>query len=152
MHAAPSASYPVGRSRFALVAIALAWLAALAGAVAWTLSADEPGWRQALAWGGVAACGMLAGAAWLRSPAGTLAWDGGGWLWTPAQGATEGGHPEVALDLQSRLLLRWAADGGAVRWLTAERLAAADHWDALRRAVYSRPGTHAPHGAPPPVA
>lgn len=151
MHAAPSVSYPVGRSRFALAALALAWLAALAVALLWTVQVQEAGWRQGLAWAAAGCGGLVALGGWLRSPAGTLAWDGG-WRWTPALGAPEEGRPELALDLQSRLLLRWRADGGAVHWLVAERDTAAVHWDALRRAVYSRPSTDAPHGAPPPVA
>ena len=147
MHAAPSVSYPVGRSRFALVALGLAWLVGLALAALWTLQADAPGWRQALAFGAAGAAGLAAALAWRRSPSGRLAWDGGGWRWEE-----EGGRPEIALDLQSRMLLRWRSDAGAVRWLAVERNAAPAHWDALRRAVYSPASTDAPHGATPPVA
>ncbi|RYZ04637.1 MAG: hypothetical protein EOO24_12875 [Comamonadaceae bacterium] len=154
MHAAPSVGYPVGRSRVALGLLALAWLAGLAAATAWTVQAQAPGWRQALAFGVVAAGGVQALAAWLRSPVGVLAWTGDAWRWEPsARGAApESGRPVIALDLQSRLLLRWRADGGPVRWLSVERGAAPAHWDALRRAVYSRANTDAPHGAAPPVA
>ncbi|HEY8356662.1 MAG TPA: hypothetical protein VIL30_04295 [Ramlibacter sp.] len=154
MHAAPSVSYPVGRSRFALAGLALAWLAGLAAACAWTLQAQAPGWHQALAVAVVALAGAAAGAAWLRSPRGTLAWDGGAWRWHEQRAGTggEGGRPEVALDLQARLLLRWRSEAGIVRWLTPERDSAPLHWDALRRAVYSPASTDAPHGATPPVA
>jgi len=147
MHGAPSVSYPVGRSRFALGALAAVWLCGLAMALLWTLQADAPGWRQALAFGAVGVGGLAAGRAWLRSPSGQLAWDGGGWCWEQ-----EVGHPEITLDLQSRMLLRWRSDAGAVRWLMPQRNAAPAHWDALRRAVYSPASTDAPHGATPPVA
>ena len=39
---------------------------------------------------------------------------------------------------------------GRARWLWVERDAAVSHWDALRRAVYSRANTTgASHGGPP---
>lgn len=156
MHAAPSVSYPVGRSRFALACLGCLWLAGAAAAVAWWLQAPGVGWRQALVLLAVLAGGLLAAAGWQRSAQGTLAWDGGGWRWEeagPQEGATmRAGRPQVALDLQSRLLLRWRSDDASVRWLWLERDSAAAHWEALRRAVYSRASTDAPHGAQTPVA
>ena len=153
MHAAPSVSYPVGRSRFAGGLLALAWLLGAAAILAWVLSTPLPGWRQALAGAVLAGCGLAALAGWLRSPAGTLAWDGGGWRWERAADG-EAGQAELALDLQARMLLRWVpAQGGArwrTRWIWVERDAAVSHWDALRRAVYSRANTTgASHGGPP---
>lgn len=155
MHAAPSVIYPVGRSRFAGGLLAALWLLALAVNLAWTLLATAPGWRQALGFGAVAACGLLAAALWWRSATGTLAWEGGGWQWRQ-DGTAEAGRPELALDLQARMLLRWLPAQGRARWRTrwmwVERRAAAADWDALRRAVYSRATNAAPHGDPPPVA
>ena len=81
MHAAPSVSYPVGRSRFAGALLAALWLLGAAALLAWTLQAAEPGWRQLLAALVLAACGAAAAAGWWRSPAGTLAWEGGAWRW-----------------------------------------------------------------------
>ena len=151
MHAAPSVTYPVGRSRFAGVLLALLWLAGLAGAVAFWLQSAAPGWRQGLAVAAVAAGGAFALAGWLRASSGSIAWDGAGWR--REQGAqTTTGHPELALDLQRRMLLRWVPDGGRTAWLWVERNAAPSHWAALRRAVYSRANTGAPQGAEPPVA
>ena len=155
MHAAPSVNYPVGRSAFALaLAAVLIGLGALA-AVAWTLQAAEAGWRQALAFAAVAGCGSAALAAWWRSPAGMLRWDGAGWGWL--DGGEEGGeprpgHPEIALDLQNRLLLRWKPEEGRVRWLWLEQAGSPAHWDALRRAVYSRASAPVPPAGEPPTA
>ena len=155
MHAAPSVSYPVGRSRFAGALLAAAWLLGAAVILAWTYSTAVPGWRQLLVACVLAASGFAALAGWLRSPAGILAWDGGGWTWQQGESG-EAGRPELALDLQARMLLRWVpAQGSAprrTRWLWAERDAAVSHWDALRRAVYSRANTTAASHGGPPVA
>jgi hypothetical protein len=152
MHAAPSVSFPVGRSRFAAVLLAGLWLAGLAAAAAWWAQAAAPGWRQALALAAVAACGVAALAGWLQSATGTVHWDGDGWRWVEGTRSAQAGQPELALDLQRHMLLRWVPQQGATRWLWVERNAAVSHWDALRRAVYSRASTGAPQGAEPPVA
>jgi toxin CptA len=156
MHVAPSVSYPVGRSRFAGGLLAAAWLLAAAATLAWTLATPVPGWRQLLAACVLGVCGFAALAGWLRSPAGTLAWDGGGWRWEEGadSGGGEAGQPALALDLQARMLLRWmpAQDRPRwrTRWLWVERDSALSHRDALRRAVYSRANTTgASHGGPP---
>ena len=152
MHAAPSVSYPVGRSRFAAGLLSLLWLAGLAAVVAWTLSEPAAGWRQGLALVLVLACGLFALAAWRRSPAGTLAWDGGAWNFAE-RGQRPGGRIELRIDLQARLLLAWVPAQGRTRHLWLERNAAPERWDALRRAVYSRANNDAaPHGATSPVA
>lgn len=147
MHAAPSVSYPVGRSAFAGALLALLSAVGLAAVLAFTLQSAGFGWRQAAAWAALAVAGLLAAAAWLRSARGMLHWDGLGWQWEEG-GAMGTGAPEIALDLQPRLLLRWRAESGAVRWLWLERESAPSHWDALRRAVYSR--ANAPIPAFPP--
>jgi len=143
MHAAPSVTYPVGRSLFAGGLYGLAAAAGVAVAVVWSAQADAPGWRQALALASVLACGGFALRAWWRSPSGVLRWDGSGWSWEEG-GCVAPGHPETALDLQNRLLLRWRPGSGRVRWLWLERARAPAHWDALRRAVYSRASAPVP--------
>ena len=150
MHSAPSVSYPVGRSPFAAWAGVLLSGAGLLVATAWSLQTAALGWRQAAAFALVFACAAFAHAAWRRSHTGVLQWDGLGWTWQDEGGCTGAGQPEIALDLQSRLLLRWLPEGGGVRWLWVERQSAPSHWDALRRAVYSRasaPIPAFPHGA-----
>jgi hypothetical protein len=150
MHAAPSVSYPVGRSPFAGWVLAGLWLAGLLAAGAWSLQSGS-GWRQLAAFAALVACGSLAWHGWLRSPRGMLRWDGAAWTWEEG-GSVLAGHPAIALDLQSRLLLRWRADGAGTRWLWLEQASASSHWDALRRAVYSRASTHVPADGKPPAA
>jgi toxin CptA len=147
MHAAPSVSYPVGRSAFAGALLALLLGAGLAAVVAFTVQSQAFGWRQALAWVALASGGVLAALSWLHSTRGLLRWDGLAWQWE--EGGSAGvGQPEIALDLQSRLLLRWRAEGGPPRWLWLEQASAPSHWEALRRAVYSR-ASALPTGPPP---
>jgi toxin CptA len=154
MHAAPSVTYPVGRSPFAAWLYALAGLAGLGVAVAWSVQSATFGWRQGLALGAVFACGSLALASWRRSPTGVLRWDGVGWTWEEGP-VVGGGRPEIALDLQNRMLLAWQPESGRVRWLWLERARDPAHWEALRRAVYSRASTPVPNfserekGTPP---
>jgi toxin CptA len=155
MHAAPSVSYPVGRSAFAGALYLLLAGAGLAAACAWTWQSHAPGWRQALAFSLVVAGASFAASGWLRSPQGRVHWAGGGWNWEEG-GASAAARVELALDLQSRMLLRLGAEGAGVRWLWAERASDPSHWDALRRAVYSRasaPIPTAPQGGeePPPA-
>ncbi|HEX7891575.1 MAG TPA: hypothetical protein VF522_19650 [Ramlibacter sp.] len=137
MHAAPSVSYPVGRSAFAGCVILLLALLGLLGALAWTLQAQALAWRQALAFAAVAACSGIALASWWRSPQGVLRWDGAEWQWQQGSQAWPG-EVELALDLQSRLLLHWRAAAGRTLWLWMEATSDVSHWEALRRAVYSR--------------
>jgi toxin CptA len=150
MHSAPSVNYPVGRSAFVgWLYIAFASLGALA-VVAWLFQSSF-GWRQALALVAVLASSGLALLGWHRSQVGVLRWDGESWAWERG-GVVAFGRPEIALDLQSRLLLRWRPDSGRVRWFWLERSSDASHWDTLRRAVYSRASTHVPAAGEPPAA
>ena len=149
MHAPPSVTYPVGRSAFAARAAAVLVAAGLAAALVFSLQSDAL-WRPLAAYAAVVASAALGWRAWLRSPVGLLRWDGIGWSWD--EGATSvAGRPDIALDLQSRLLLRWRGEGG-VRWLWVERASDVSHWDALRRAVYSRASTPVPAAGQPPAA
>jgi toxin CptA len=145
-------TYPVGRSRFAAGFAVLLWGVGLLAVLVWTWQAQAPGWRQALALAAVGVFGLSAAWAWSRSAKGFLRWDGGAWSWQHDACDAVAGQPEVALDLQSRLLLRWHPAAGADSWLWLERHRAAGAWDALRRAVYSPARNEAPHGAQPPVA
>jgi toxin CptA len=151
MHTAPSVSYPVGRSAFAAGLQAAIVLAGLAAAAAWSVQSSTFGWRQGLAFGAVLVGAALATLAWLRSPTGTLHWDGNGWNWQEGR-QTGPGDPEPALDLQSRMLVKWRPAAGRARWLWLEKQSAPAHWDALRRAVYSRARAPVPRAGEPPAA
>jgi toxin CptA len=148
MHAAPSVSYPVGRSAFAGRLLAALILLGLAAATAWTLQAPPSAWRHGLAFGSLGICSAVAMLAWLHSPQGVLRWDGTEWQWLAGQGSAPG-RIELALDLQSHLLLRWRGEDGAAPWFWLERKSDPSHWDALRRAVYSRATPVSPAGQPP---
>lgn len=151
MHAPPSVSYPVGRSAFAGWAAAGLGLAGLAALSLWILQSAAGG-RQLAALALLAACAVLAWRGWLRSPRGRLHWDGADWSWEEEGAGSFPGRPELALDLQSRLLLRWRPERGPGRWLWVERASDASHWEALRRAVYSRASTPVPAAGKPPAA
>jgi toxin CptA len=153
MHAAPSVTYPVGRSAFAGALWGALATLGLAAALTWSWQAEAFGWRHGLAFATVLASASLGLAAWLRSPVGDLRWDGRGWSWRQGA-AAESGQAELALDLQQRLLVHWRAESGRARWLWVEQESASADWDALRRAVYSRanapiPTSRKANGSPP---
>jgi toxin CptA len=145
MHYAPSVTYPVGRSRFALALAAGLWLAGAAALAGWLAGSAGWSWRHGAGLAALLGAGAFALAGWLRAPVGELSGSGDSWTW----GEDLPGRVEAVLDLQGRMLLRWhAAAGGAALWLWVERKHAPRRWDALRRAVYSR----ATHAAPDAVA
>jgi toxin CptA len=133
MHNAPSVSYPVGRSRFALAFIAVAWLAGAAGLLAWALQVAPTPLQVLVATAAMLVPGAVAMLGWLHSAKGVIAWNGEGWTWSGA----EPGTPEAVLDLQRVMLLRWSA-APRTRWFWLERSSHPALWDDLRRAVYSR--------------
>jgi toxin CptA len=150
MHSAPSVSYPVGRSAFVAWLYAALVLVALLALLAW-VAQSSLGWRQWIALAAVLASGSIAAQDWRGSPTGVLRWDGVGWSWEEG-GAAAPGQAEIAMDLQSRLLVRWRPESGRVLWLWLERGSDVSHWDALRRAVYSRASTHVRAAGKPPAA
>ena len=136
MHNAPSVSYPLGRSRFSAALLLAAWLLGGAATALLWLQSQSPGWREGAACLVLAAAGAFAAWHWCHAPSGTLAWDGECWNWSDGR-FEETGVPEVSLDLQHWLLLRWTS-GTATRWFWVARAARAERWGDLRRAVYSR--------------
>jgi toxin CptA len=136
MHNAPSVSYPVGRSRLAGALLIGIWLLGAAACVAWRLAAPASGVRTGAAAITVVLAGAMAAWHWWRMPRGTLTWDQEQWRWL--SGSTAGAQaPQVSLDLQHALLLRWHSPSGS-SWLWLERASRPEHWADLRRAVYSR--------------
>jgi toxin CptA len=136
MHSAPSVSYPVGRSYFAAGLLLAIWLSGAACVALWSVQVRPPGMQLGASVLLVLAVGLCAAWNWWRAPQGDLSWDGENWNW-PAVGQGGTGSPEVSLDLQHWLLLRWTG-GHAPRWLWLERAGRTERWEDLRRAVYSR--------------
>jgi hypothetical protein len=137
MHNAPAVSYPVGRSSFAGRVMLLVWIIAAAGLAAWRMQVQASFVAVLVAGTVFVASGAFALRAWLRSPPGTLSWDGLAWTWSIASCA-HSGTPQVALDAQRVMLLRWLGGSGRPQWLWLEKASRPTHWDDFRRAVYSR--------------
>jgi hypothetical protein len=141
MHRAPALSFPVGRSRFlgALV-VSTAPAGTLVG-VLWYAGAAPSPWRHWLFVLVSLAVFVMAFETWRKAPSGILAWDGRSWNWTGACAPTVvSGHLAVHLDLQFCLMLSLRPGSGARIWLCPERRQDVLHWNALRRAVFSRGG------------
>src|SRR4051812_24522068 len=136
MHNAPSVSYPVGRFQLAAGLLLGIWLLGAACVVLWSMQMRPSRWQLAASALLLLCAGLCAGWNWWRTPRGVLSWDGESWSW-PAVGQAIAGAPHVSLDLQHWLLLRWSSGDGP-RWLWLERVASAERWGDLRRAVYSR--------------
>ncbi|WP_325345141.1 hypothetical protein [Xylophilus sp.] len=119
-------------------------VAVLAGAAtltAWSLLAQQPGWRHAAGWltWAIGLAWWLA--AWRRSPRGQLAWTGAQWRWQPGSmpAGESAGQLAVRLDAQRFLLAAWQPldGGGPACWFWLERRSDPGRWPDLRRAVYS---------------
>jgi toxin CptA len=149
MHGAPSVSYPAGRSRFAALLLAGAWLLGCGVVLLWWRHSPDA-WRLAAASAALAVAGVAAAWNWRHQPRGTLDWDGQGWSWSAHPGMAAG-RLEAALDLQHTLLVRWTA-AGASRWIWLARAERPERWDDLRRAVYSRARPQALQPGGPPAA
>jgi hypothetical protein len=162
MHNAPSVSYPVGRSRFALGILLAAWSSGLAGIALWLAQSQQSRAQAVLACVLALAAGLWAGASWLRSPIGRLVWSGSGWTWCSGSDGIDACievevSPEVILDVQRCLLMRLQPEPGDRRptkviWGWLDRGSDAPRWNDLRRAVYSRAKPDALRGTPGPRA
>jgi hypothetical protein len=144
MQSAPSVSYPVGRSRIAGRLLLVLWIGGACCAGIAALRFDGFDSRMGLLLIGVLGAG---GAAWAstlrRAPASMLHFDGLGWS-MPGEAGMHAARASVALDAQSSLLVRLAPAQGAGRWVWLDRDAMPERWQALRRAVYSRPASTGP--------
>ena len=148
MHNAPAVSFPVGRSRIQAWFLSVAWLAGAAACGYWGSVMDAMGWRHGLALAMPIAAGVVAWASWAgwqRKVGGTLHWDGLCWRLDMASPKSTlrpplslTGDLAVHLDFQIFLLLSIRFENGGVRWLWLDQCAELTHWQAFRRAVYSR--------------
>ena len=136
MHKAPTVDYPVGRSRFQMLALLVIGLGVTATDVFWFWQAEVVDWRQWLGLAVTLAAAIAALQTWRVSPSGTLHWDGRSWWWEVG-GVRIGGVVGVFVDLQGVLLLCFRTDAGVRQWLWLEQIAARTRWSALRRAVHA---------------
>jgi hypothetical protein len=148
MHSAPAVSYPVGRSFMRSTCLWLPLLAGGAVVLLWTGQTDHPGLPHGLAMLAWLACAVVAGIEHRRPHAGQLRWDGQQWTWE-VTGGEPSGEARVRLDWQRGMLLEFRAPERRRAWLWAERRRAPQHWDELRRALYS--ATPQPGGTPGPA-
>jgi hypothetical protein len=137
MHNAPAVSYPVGRSRFQAYLLGLVGSGGALVGTLWHYQANPIGWRWWFFGVVLAATGLIAARTWLQAPIGCLRWDGRTWSWTGVE-TLNGGSLTVVLDLQFCMVLGLCAVGSERFWLWPERRIDPTHWDALRRAVFSR--------------
>ena len=142
-HTAPAVRYPVGRSAWLAGMLGLWSLAGLLVLVAWTALGASSHPRSLI--GGAFLLWLLASTAawrfWARLPVGLLAWDDGTWELHSLRVSGLRGTLTVHLDLQRHLAVCLHPEGARPQWVWLERHRAPHHWDELRRAVYSRPGT-----------
>jgi hypothetical protein len=137
MYSAPAVSYPVGRSRFEGVLIALITVVGAIVVSGWLVQSQDLGLRHVAGLCFWLASTSLAVWHWVRAPLGSLAWNGKCWTW--ACGAiSETVEPAVIFDLQQVLLLQFKIGDGASLWIWPERQTDALHWLALRRAVFNQ--------------
>ncbi len=137
---APSVSYTVGRSRFLVLGMVFVWLLGLAATLAWWSASAEHDWRPGL---GAAALLLSGGGLWhgvRHLPTGVLQWDGRAWSWhdtlTRAQSLPA---PQVVLDLQGLMLIRWPDQTDLPSFLWVDAACDPAHWLDLRRALHARP-------------
>lgn len=136
MHSAPSASFPVGRSRFFAGLALLIWSVSVCAAIFWCLSADKVGWRQSLMLSSSVFAGAWLLVTWKRSAQGLLRWDGAAWHWE-AHSKSVVGKLTAHLDGQRVILASFDVQNGSMFWLWLEGDATRLPWKALRRAVFS---------------
>lgn len=149
IYQAPFVRFGVGRCRrpwWAVGALAVCGALALAG---WAMGgASKPLFPLAAAAALWLACVAVALHFTARLPQGDLVWDGGLWRFEVAGARDATGMLRVHMDGQSHLLLSLRETAGAVHWLWLERCMQPERWEALRRAVYSRPRPDAGQGTP----
>ena len=145
MHSAPAVSFPVGRSRFQVMFLALTWLLGMASCVYWTTDVQAPGWRQVIPFAVLVVGGLCALWQLKHSPHGELKWEGRHWLLqvapkrpmtTPPQ--AQEGDVVLHLDLQFFMLLGFQDLASRTTWLWLDRGVSQTRWLALRRAVHGR--------------
>lgn len=143
MHNAPSVAYPVGRCAFERW-LYIAFMIATCGV--WLLWAIVQPLSVWLCLGLSCVLGaVLWGWTVLQIPKAILYWNGEAWFFheeNSKSGPYQLGQPDVCMDFQHILLLRWQPSSelqiAAIRWLWVSRASEPIRWQDLRRAVYGR--------------
>ncbi len=137
---APSVSYTVGRSRFLVLGMVFVWLLGVAATLAWWSAAASHDWRPGL---GAAAVLLSGWALWhgvRHLPKGMLRWDGQSWSWHEQEAlALSLPAPQVVLDLQGLMLIRWPGQTDLPSFLWVDATSDPARWLDLRRALHARP-------------
>jgi hypothetical protein len=143
MHVAPPVRMNLAPDRAWHVAVSVCAAATGACLAAWgALQAQSPT-PTVVAASLAAAAGASLLALWrIRRSASTglLAWDGGGWHWSPDAMARYSVEPRVMIDLGPWLLLRIAPTVPARRavWAVASRRLGSASWPQWRATLYAR--------------
>lgn len=145
---APPARCTLARSRWLAWVLVIVHAVAFANLVAWVVWGGVTHWLAvgfaALLW---LVASVSAACFWVRTPLGTLSWDGSVWRMVgPVPGSTElllGSRVVAQVDLQERMALSFPEQphGQSRTWLWVEQAHNPMVWGDLRRAVYSRPST-----------
>ena len=143
MQHAPPVTYPLGRSRVAVLVTVFIWTAGLLAVSMWLAQPGLAPWRQHLSLGLLAVCGLAAVRSLANMAAGHIAWTGQHWLHASG-GAEREGVLQVCLDLQNQLLVRFLPVRGRAVWIWLERARRPQRWAELRRAVHARSRPAAP--------
>jgi len=135
MYNAPSASFPVGRSRFyAWLSLGL-WSILVAAGIAWQGQAGQPLWPRLLMFAAVPVSAWMLIRSWQASRVGRLCWTGHDWLFDDGQQA-HAVTVSVALEFQRVLLVQCRFEPKADSWLWLEARSQPEAWRAIRRAIF----------------
>lgn len=120
----------------------IVWLALLAATSVGAYVYTQPT-PDALTWMPVVASLVtfaVALAAWQKSPAGLLHWDGRSWHWSGFE-ATQACSLSLLVDFQNVVLVSLRGPGMQPAWLWLQAAPGDHSWIALRRAIVSGCGT-----------
>lgn len=136
MHNAPAVGFPVGRSRFQGMLIAILSTLGVLTMFIWGWQSETLGWYP---WLGLVGCLVTLfwmGWQWWHGPVGQLSWDGSEWAWT-VNHQTIVVVPEVELDFQHVVLLRLCLPlNSSDSWVWIECAFCPSRWMALRRTIF----------------
>jgi hypothetical protein len=142
MYRPPAVRYEVAWSRWHLAATAVLGFAAVVATAYFVLQTSS--WViQFTVLGTLASAISCTIWGWLRTPHGTLRWDGTLWHWS-AWGDVPVAQLQVLMDLQFALALRLRSEAGQHCLLWLEHRSSDANWRAMRRALVA----HQRHPAP----